>query len=70
MQGVGLCSGMLAWVPGYAAAGIIALISPLYLAVLPILAPVRHHRASCHPMAGSSQDLYSESGPYISLQGR
>ena len=40
MQGVGLCSGMLTWVPGYAAAGIIALLSPLYLAVLPILAPV------------------------------
>ncbi len=40
LQGVGLCSGMLAWVPGYAAAGVIALLSPLYLAVLPILAPV------------------------------
>ena len=44
MQGVGLCSGMLAWVPGYAAAGIIALLSPLYLAVLPILAPASHLR--------------------------
>ena len=42
VQGLGLCSDMLAWVPGYAAAGIIALISPLYLAVLPILAPVSH----------------------------
>ena len=42
MQGVGLCSGMLAWVPGYAAAGVIALLSPLYLAVLPILAPVSY----------------------------
>jgi len=40
LQGVGLCTGMLAWIPGYAAAGILALVSPLYLAVLPILAPV------------------------------
>lgn len=47
MQGVGLCSSMLAWVPGYAAAGVIALLSPLYLAVLPILAPVSPFITSC-----------------------
>ena len=40
MQGVGLCTDTLLWVPGYAASGILALISPLYLAVLPIMAPV------------------------------
>ena len=40
MQGVGLCTDTRLWVPGYAASGILALISPLYLAVLPIMAPV------------------------------
>lgn len=48
MQGLGLCTGMLAWVPGYAAAGVIALISPLFLAVLPILAPVSNLSACLH----------------------
>ncbi len=47
LQGLGLCTGMLTWVPGYAAAGIIALISPLFLAVLPILAPVGTPVAAC-----------------------
>ena len=41
MQGLGLCTDMLHWTPGYAASGIIALISPLYVCVLPIMAPVR-----------------------------
>lgn len=39
-QGVGLSSKMLSYNPGYAAAGIIALIQPLFLAVLPVLSPV------------------------------
>ena len=40
MQGLGLCTDMLHWAPGYAASGIIALISPLYVCVLPVMAPV------------------------------
>lgn len=61
MQGVGLCSGMLTWVPGYAAAGIIALLSPLYLAVLPILAPVSHlsrsHTCTLSPLRISAVQI-------------
>lgn len=57
MQGVGLCSSMLAWVPSYAAAGVIALLSALYLAVLPILAPVSHlsksHAGAVQPFPDS-----------------
>ena len=47
VQGLGLCTGMLAWIPGYAAAGIIALMSPLFLAILPILAPVSIFVSAC-----------------------
>ena len=63
MQGVGLCSGMLAWVPGYAAAGVIALLSPLYLAVLPILAPVSHLFTSCGEITNHPQDTPRRHSP-------
>lgn len=42
MQALGLGEGMMTYTPGFAASGIIALLSPLYLAVLPIISPVRH----------------------------
>ena len=36
-----LCTGMVAWAPGFAAAGILALLSPLFVPFLPVFAPVR-----------------------------
>ena len=39
-QALGLCTGMVAYTAGYATAGILALLSPLFLPFLPILAPV------------------------------
>ena len=47
---MGLCTDTLLWVPGYAASGILALISPLYLAVLPIMAPVSFLLLLVHPL--------------------
>jgi hypothetical protein len=40
VQALGLCTGMVDYAAGYATAGILALLSPLYLPFLPILAPV------------------------------
>jgi hypothetical protein len=41
MQGLGLGVDLTTYTPGFAAAGIIALLSPLYLAILPVISPVR-----------------------------
>ena len=54
MQGLGLCTDMLHWVPGYAASGIIALISPFYVCVLPIMAPVRPVPHAVHKIVSPS----------------
>lgn len=39
-QGLTLGQGLTTYAPGFAAAGIIALLSPMYLAVLPVMSPV------------------------------
>ncbi|KAK9904717.1 hypothetical protein WJX75_001194 [Coccomyxa subellipsoidea] len=39
LQGLGLGVDLTTYTPGFAAAGIIALLSPLYLAILPVISP-------------------------------
>lgn len=49
LQVFALATGMVAFVPGFAAAGILALLSPLFLPFLPVFAPVRPRKTLPRP---------------------